>query len=95
MQTRLDATLPTTVTTLNAMHLAQLTAYAYGLPPLFFCSQYQTLPAQQIIEQCQQRLVQLLDNAEITPSQLDDLLTSKAYFDDEEARLRVGPLLTE
>jgi len=92
MQTNSQQRLPTTVTTLDAMQLAQLTAYAYGLPPLFFCSQYQTYDDQKIIEHCQQRLVQLLETEEITRLQLEALQGSKAYFDSEEARLRVAPL---
>lgn len=76
---------------LNAMHLSQLTAYAYGLPPLFFCSQYYELNDKSIIEQCNQRLVKLLSSDEITFTQINKLLVDKEYFDEEEARLRVAP----
>jgi len=76
---------------LNAMHLSQLTAYAYGLPPLFFCSQYYELNDESIIEQCNQRLVKLISGDETTLSQINKLLVDKEYFDAEEARLRVAP----
>ena len=76
---------------LNAMHLSQLTAYAYGLPPLFFCSQYYELNNESIIEQCNQRLVKLINNEETTITQINKLLADKEYFDEEEARLRVAP----
>ena len=80
---------------LNAMHLSQLTAYAYGLPPLFFCSQYYELNDESIIEQCNQRLVKLISGDETTLSQINKLLVDKEYFDAEEARLRVAPTPVE
>ena len=76
---------------LNAMHLSQLTAYAYGLPPLFFCSQYYELDDESIIEQCKQRLLKLISSDETTVLQINKLLADKEYFDAEEARLRVAP----
>lgn len=75
----------------NAMHLSQLTAYAYGLPPLFFCSQYYELSNDIIIEQCNQRLTKLLTTEKITMAQIHMLLTEKEYFDEYEANLRVAP----
>jgi len=80
---------------LNAMHLSQLTAYAYGLPPLFFCSQYYELDDESVIEQCKQRLIKLINDDETTLSHLNKLLTDKEYFDEEEARLRVAPTPNE
>ncbi len=78
---------------LPAMHLAQLTAFAFGLPPLYFCREYQPLDQQSIIQHCQQRLLNLLKNQEITLQQLKSLLAEKEFFDAEEASLRVGPEL--
>lgn len=75
----------------NAMHLSQLTAYAYGLPPLFFCSQYYQLNDDMIIDNCNQRLIKLLINQEISTVKINELLKDKEYFDEEEARLRVAP----
>lgn len=80
---------------LNAMQLSQLTAYTYGLPPLFFCSQYYELDDQLIIEQCNQRLVKLIKNGETTLTQVNKLLIEKEYFNAEEARLRVAPTPVE
>jgi hypothetical protein len=80
---------------LNAMHLSQLTAYAYGLPPLFFCSQYYELNDESIIEQCNQRLIKLVTTEEITTTEISKLLIDKEYFDTEEARLRVAPNLSK
>jgi len=81
--------------TLNAMHLSQLTAYAYGLPPLFFCSQYFQLNDETIIDQCNERLIKLVSTEEITLERISQLLIDKEYFDAEEARLRVAPSDTE
>jgi len=77
--------------TLSAMHLSQLTAYAYGLPPLFFCSQYFQLNDETIIEKCNERLMKLVSTEEITLERISLLLIDKEYFDAEEARLRVAP----
>lgn len=76
---------------LSAMHLAQLTAFAFGLPPLYFCREYQPLDQASIIQHCQQRLLNLLNAQEITLQQLSHLLAEKDFFDAEEASLRVGP----
>ena len=80
---------------LKAMFLSQLTAYAYGLPPLFFCSQYYELNDESIIEQCNQRLIKLINDQETTIVQINKLLIDKEYFDEEEARLRVAPTPAE
>jgi len=76
---------------LKAMHLAQLTAFALTLPPLYFCREYLSLDDLSIIKQCQQRLINLLKNQEITEEKLLQLLADKEYFDADEARLRVSP----
>lgn len=76
---------------LQAMHLAQLTAFAFGLPPLYFCREYKALQQGLIIQHCHQRLLNLLNNQEITLQQLSMLLAEKEFFDAEEASLRVGP----
>jgi len=79
------------IKSLPAMHLAQLTAFAFGLPPLYFCREYQALDQESIIAHCQQRLLNLLNAQEITLQQLGNLLAEKEFFDAEEASLRVGP----
>jgi len=77
--------------TLNAMHFAQLTAFALGLPQLYFCREYLALDEDTAITYCKQRLLNLIANQEITLEQLVHLLTEKDYFDDYEARLRLAP----
>lgn len=79
--------------TLNAMHFAQLTAFAFGLPQLYFCREYLKLDEETAIQHCKQRLLNLIANREITLQQLIHLLTEKDYFNADEARLRLGPEL--
>ena len=81
--------------TLDAMHLAQLTAFAFTLPPLYFCREYLTLDDQSIIEHCQQRLLNLMQKDQITLQQLTQLLLEKEYFNAYEAHLRVAPASIE
>lgn len=77
--------------TLNAMHFAQLTAFALNLPQLYFCREYLALDEETAINHCKQRLLNLIANQEITLEQLIYLLTEKDYFDEYEARLRLAP----
>ncbi|WP_409439084.1 hypothetical protein [Psychromonas sp. GE-S-Ul-11] len=83
------------ITPLNAMHLAQLTAFSFGLPPLYFCREYQSLTSDTIKKQCEERLLKQLNNEQITVQELQQLLLDKEYFDEEEAGLRVAPLTEE
>ncbi|MGJ8581142.1 MAG: hypothetical protein ACSHWR_02375 [Psychromonas sp.] len=76
---------------LNAMHLAQLTAFCFGLPPLYFCREYQTLTSPTIKVKCEERLLKQLNSEQLTLQQLQQLLLEKEYFDQEEASLRVAP----
>ncbi|TEW56506.1 hypothetical protein E2R68_00245 [Psychromonas sp. RZ22] len=76
---------------LNAMQFAQLTAFALALPQLYFCREYQHLEDTVIIQHCKQRLLNLIDDQQMTLQQLHHLLTDKDYFDAYEARLRVAP----
>lgn len=80
---------------LNAMHIAQLTAFAFGLPPLYFCRDYLALDEATAIDKCNERLIKLLNTEEISLPRLNDLLSDKEYFDEEEARLRVTGLTTD
>lgn len=77
---------------LDAMHLAQLVAFSFGLPPLYFCREYQQLDDHTIIEKCNQRLLTLIDTKEITLQKISELLVEKEYFEGYEARLRVEPI---
>jgi len=78
---------------LDAMHLAQLTSFAYGLPPLYFCREYLDQDEQTAIGHCLQRLANGMSNQEFTLEKLTILLSERDYYDDYEARLRLGPEL--
>tara|TARA_R110001583_G_scaffold49336_2_gene154558 strand:+ start:12004 stop:12300 length:297 start_codon:yes stop_codon:yes gene_type:complete len=80
--------------TLNAMQFAQLTAFSFGLPQLYFCREYLALDEETAINHCKQRILNLIANEEISLQQLTHLLTEKEYFDADEARLRLGPELS-
>lgn len=76
---------------LGAMHIAQLTAFAFTLPPLYFCREYLDDTETITINLCKQRLLGLLTTQKITQKQLTTLLSDKEYYSEEEARLRLGP----
>lgn len=76
---------------LDAMHIAQLTSFAYGLPPLYFCREYLQLDEQTAINHCLQRLENGLSNGDFTIERITVLLAEKDYYDDYEARLRLEP----
>ncbi|SQD78525.1 hypothetical protein [Moritella yayanosii] len=78
---------------LDAMHIAQLTSFAYGLPPLYFCREYLAQDEKTAIGHCLQRLANGMSNQEFTLEQLTVLLAERDYYDDDEARLRLGPEL--
>lgn len=76
---------------LDAMNLAQLTSFAYGLPPLYFCREYLDMDEQTAISHCLQRLENGINTQEFTLEKLTSLLADKDYYDDYEARLRLEP----
>lgn len=76
---------------LDAMHLAQLASFAYGLPPLFLCREYLDLDEATAIKQCLQRLDNGLHKQDFSLERLTLLLAERDYYDDYEARLRLGP----
>lgn len=76
---------------LDAMHVAQLTSFAYGLPPLFLCREYLDQDEQTAINHCLQRLENGINNQDFTLETLAALLADNDYYDDYEARLRLGP----
>lgn len=78
---------------LDAMHIAQLTSFAYGLPPLYFCREYLEQDEQTAISHCLQRLENGINNQDFTLDKLTVLLAENDYYDDYEARLRLGPEL--
>lgn len=78
-------------TSLDAMHLAQLTAFAFAIPQLYFCREYLQQDEQEAIKLCLQRLQRGLNEAQFSIASLTELLTERDYFDSEEARLRLAP----
>jgi len=80
---------------LRPMHLAQLTAYAFKLPALYFCKSYYTLDQQQIVNACYTRLLNALISNEISLQTLNQLRLNNTFFEEEEATIRVTPTDTE
>jgi len=76
---------------LDAMHLAQLSAFAYAIPQLYFCREYLQSDEQVAIENCLQRLQTGLSNATFTVEKLNELLADRDYFTAEEVRSRLAP----
>ena len=76
---------------LDAMHIAQLASLAYGLPPLFLCKTYLDEPEESAIEKCLQRLENGINQQAFSLEKLTELLTERDFYDDYEARLRLGP----
>lgn len=90
-QSNLSSSLTQLTQQLDAMHIAQLTSFAYGLPPLYFCREYLQLDEQTAISHCLQRLENGINNQDFSLERLTVLLEEKDYYDDYEARLRLGP----
>lgn len=90
-QSNLSSSLAQLTLQLDAMHIAQLTSFAYGLPPLYFCREYLQLDEQTAISHCLQRLEHGINNQDFSLERLTVLLAEKDYYDDYEARLRLGP----
>lgn len=76
---------------LDAMHIAQLTSFAYGLPPLYLCREYLNNKEKDAINQCLIRLGNGIENQAFTFDKLATLLAEKDFYDDYEARLRLAP----
>lgn len=76
---------------LDAMHLAQLTAFAFAIPQLYFCREYLTSDEQTIINACLQRLQNGLNDQVFTIEDLTKLLAERDYFESKEARSRLAP----
>lgn len=76
---------------LDAMHLAQLTAFAFAIPQLYFCREYLHADEQVTINKCLQRLKNGLKKQIFSVEKLTELLVHKEYFDSQEARSRLAP----
>lgn len=76
---------------LDAMHLAQLSAFAFSIPQLYFCREYLQLDEKITHSKCLQRLQSGLNNEVFTVEKLTDYLVDKEYFSAEEVRSRLSP----
>lgn len=75
----------------DAMQLAQLSAFAFSIPQLYFCREYLSYDESEAIEQCLQRLNNGLNEQLFTVDDLLKLSSEKEFFDSNEARLRLSP----
>jgi len=75
----------------DAMYLAQLTAFAFEIPQLYFCREYLAHDEQDAIEQCLQRLQKGISDDTFTLQRLTQCIDEKYFFDTQEARLRLAP----
>lgn len=84
-------TLEQLTTSLDAMHLAQLTAFAFAIPQLYFCREYLHADESVVIQACLQRLQKGLNEQTFSVDDLSHLLVDKEYFEAKDARLRLAP----
>ncbi|MCP4324478.1 MAG: hypothetical protein GY787_21985 [Alteromonadales bacterium] len=91
MPTNISTELEQLTTPLDAMHLAQLTAFALTIPQLYFCREYLQLDEQAITNKCLQRLQSGLNSETFTLERLNELLTDRDYFTADEVRSRLAP----
>lgn len=89
--TDIDSPLKQLTAPLDAMHVAQLTAFAFAIPQLYFCREYLQLNEQDAIRSCLTRLQRGLGEQVFTIETLIELLKDRDYFTAEEARLRLAP----
>ncbi|PKG37832.1 hypothetical protein [Psychromonas sp. Urea-02u-13] len=84
-------TLEQLVQPLDAMQIAQLSAFALDIPQLYLCREYLQSDEQVAIKECIARLENGLAQQTFNLQRLAALLVEKDYFDSEEARLRLAP----
>lgn len=84
-------TLEQLVEPLDAMQIAQLSAFAFSIPQLYFCREYLKSEEQVAIDACLKRLQKGLTEQTFSLAILSALLTTKAFFESDEARLRLAP----
>lgn len=75
----------------DAMHLAQLAAFAFTVPQLYFCREYLDLEEQAARDALLQRLQKGLTEQTFSIELLTERLVDRDYFDGQEARLRLAP----
>lgn len=74
---------------MDAMKLAQLCAFAFMIPQLYFCREYLNLDEDIAIKKCLIRLDKGLAEKTFTMEKLSNLLNECEFFDSDEARLRL------
>lgn len=84
-------TLEQLVQSLDAMQIAQLSAFALDIPQLYLCREYLETDEQVAINECVKRLEKGLSEQLFTLQVLTTLLVERDYFESEEARLRLAP----
>ncbi|PKF61026.1 hypothetical protein CW745_11990 [Psychromonas sp. psych-6C06] len=77
--------------TQDAMQLAQLCAFAYAIPQLYFCREYLALDEDEAKHCCITRLQSGLDEHVFDVEFLSTILAQREFFDSHEARLRLAP----
>lgn len=75
----------------DAMYLAQLSAFAFAIPQLYFCREYLLLDEQDAIDNALQRLQKGITEQHFSLERLTELAEEREFFDAEEARLRLAP----
>jgi len=75
----------------DAMHLAQLSAFAFAIPQLYFCREYLALEEQVALESVLQRLQKGITEQQFSVQKLTELLAEREFFGAKEVRLRLAP----
>lgn len=75
----------------DAMHLAQLCAFAFSVPQLYFCREYLALAEPLALDKALQRLQKGLTEQQFSIEKLAELLEERDFFATGEAQLRLAP----
>jgi len=75
----------------DAMHLAQLSAFAFAIPQLYFCREYIALDEQVALDKSLQRLQKGILEQQFSLEKLAELLAEREFFGAKEVRLRLAP----
>jgi len=75
----------------DAMHLAQLSAFAFAIPQLYFCREYLELDEQTAVNAVLQRLQKGITEQQFSLERLAELLAEREFFGSKETRLRLAP----
>jgi len=75
----------------DAMHLAQLSAFAFAIPQLYFCREYLAFEEQEALTKILLRLQKGITEQQFTLARLTELLDEREFFGAKEVRLRLAP----